>query len=359
MAEGGHLLPNTVRFGIFEVDLRAGELRKRGTKIRLQEKPFQVLAMLLEKPGEVVRREELQNRLWPDTIVEFEHNLNAAVKRLREALGDPADSPRFVETLPRRGYRFIAPIEGQRIVTHRTGQTAEASIAVLPFADMSPQKDQEYFCDGMAEEIINALTKVENLRVASRTSAFQFKNKAEDIRNIGTQLNVRTVVEGSIRIASNKIRITAKLTNVDDGFHLWSESYERDIGNVFALQDEISGTIVTTLQEKLRWDIVREQGPRLVLSKPTYTADLEVYDLYLKGVYFWNEKNVDGVKRSVEYFQKAIEKDSSYPPAYAGLANSYMMLAAWDEDPGSRARLHGMSRELVDHFARLLIPKGV
>jgi serine/threonine protein kinase/Tfp pilus assembly protein PilF len=194
----------------------------------------------------------------------------------------------------------------------------QTSIAVLPFADMSPEKDQEYFCDGMAEELINALTKVPGLRVASRTSAFQFRGKAENIQRIGEQLKAETVLEGSVRKAGTRLRITAQLIKVADGYHLWSEKYDRDTQDVFAVQDEIAQAIV----DKLKVGLLGEQAPLI----RRYTSNQEAYSLYLKGRYFWNKRYEVGVQKGIQLFQQAIEKDPSYALAYAGLADCYSLL---------------------------------
>src|SRR5499427_1046730 len=185
-----------VRFGAFELDPQAGELRKDGTLVRLQEQPLQVLQILLEQPGRVVTREELQQRIWPsDTFVDFDHGINNAIKRLREALGDTAETPHYIETLPRRGYRFMASINALA----ETGVQGIRSIAVLPFVNLSADSENEFFCDGTTEEIISALSHIKNLHVVARTSAFAFKGKHVDLRAVGEQLNVRTILEGSIR----------------------------------------------------------------------------------------------------------------------------------------------------------------
>jgi TolB-like protein/lipoprotein NlpI len=193
------------------------------------------------------------------------------------------------------------------------------SIAVMPFADLSPQKDQEYFCDGMAEELINALTKIKDLRVVARTSAFSFKGKEIDIREIGKKLNVNTILEGSVRKAGNRLRIMAQLINVADGYHLWSEKYDRDIEDVFAIQDEISLAIV----DKLKLKLLKEEKVDLLKR---YTDNLEAYQLYLKGRYFWNKRFEIGLKRGLEFFQQAIERDKGYTLAYSGLADCYILL---------------------------------
>ena len=206
-----------------------------------------------------------------------------------------------------------------------SGASSSPSIAVLPFSNLSADKEQDYFCDGMAEEIINALTHVEGLRVLARTSAFSFRGKEIDIREIGRKLNVKTVLEGSVRKAGSRLRITAQLVNVSDGYHLWSERYERDIGalccpeDIFAIQDEISLAIVDNLRVKLL------KGERTKLAR-RHTDDLDAYNLYLKGRYFWNRRTDSALKRAIEHFQQAVEKDPSYAPAYAGLADAYITL---------------------------------
>jgi serine/threonine protein kinase/Flp pilus assembly protein TadD len=194
------------------------------------------------------------------------------------------------------------------------------SIAVLPFADLSPQRDQEYFCDGIAEELINALTKIENLKVASGSSAFQFKGKGHDIREVGEKLKVKTVLEGSVRKAGNRLRITAELVNVADGYHLWAEKYDCEMEDIFAIQDEISLTIV----DKLKVKLLSEEKAKLIKR---HTDDVEAYNLYLEGRYFWNKRTREGFRRAIEHFEQAIAKDPGFSLAYSGLADSYNLLA--------------------------------
>lgn len=202
------------------------------------------------------------------------------------------------------------------------------SIAVLPFTNLSADPAQDYFCDGMAEEIINSLAQVEGLRVVARTSAFSFKGMQADIREIGNQLNVNTLLEGSVRKAGARVRITAQLVNVFDGYHLWSEKYDRDVGqlccpeDIFAIQDEISLAIV----DNLRITLFGEEKAKLVKR---HTRDLDAYNLYLKGRYFWNKRTEESLRRSIQYFQQAIEEDRDYALAYAGLADSYILLAEY------------------------------
>lgn len=338
------LCAKSVRFGIFEIDPASGELHKDGLKIKLQGQPIQVLTALLEHPGEVVTREELRRRLWPsDTFVDFEHNLNSAVKRLREALGDSADNPRFIETLPRHGYRFIGPIEEpeQRLhsphvrvrlmsvaglivllaaalwfaTTKRQQESSEIppSVAVLPFVNLSPDKDQEYFSDGLAEELLDSLTKVQGLRVAARTSAFQFKGKNEDLRVIGQKLNVSTVLEGSVRKQGGRVRISAQLIQVSDGLHLWSESYDRNLTDVFAVQEEIARAVAGSLR-----------GTLLGQNIPSpQTTTLEAYNAYLQGQYFFARQDEKALERAIASYKQAIKLDPNYAPAWAELSRAH------------------------------------
>jgi len=215
----------------------------------------------------------------------------------------------------------------KELVTHMLKEKTEAekpkpSIAVLPFDDMSPQKDQDYFCDGIAEEIINALTHLENLCVIARTSAFAFKGKREDIREIGRKLNVNVLLEGSVRKAGNKLRITAQIINVEDGSNIWSEQYDRDMEDVFSVQEEISLAIVDKLKIKLL-------GSEKAALEKRHTDNIRAYNLYLKGVYFWNKRDEKDIRRGIEYFERAIENDPQYALAYAGLADSYNVLGFW------------------------------
>jgi TolB-like protein len=309
---------------------------------------------LRERPGQIVTREEIQQRLWPDTIVEFESNLNAAIKRLRDALRDSADNPRFVETIPKRGYRFIAAIPQDVETQAATPEVPDPSIAVLPFRDRSAQQNQEYFCDGITEELTDALTKVENLRVVSRISAFQYKNKTDDVRRIGSELNVSTLLEGSLRKAESRLRITARLTNVKDGCHLWSDSYECDEGELFDIQDQITAAIVNALAQELNWKLAKTSGPKLILSKPTLTKDLVAHDLYLKGVYLSNQKDRQGIEASITFFQQALERDPDYALAHAALAESYMSLASMENNPGERARFYEAGRQELQDYVRLV-----
>ncbi len=233
-----------VRFGAFELDFRASELRKQGTKVKLQEQPFQILQVLLQRPGEIVTREELQQKIWPsDTFVDFDHGLYNAIKRLREALGDSAETPRFVETLSRRGYRFVGRIE--------CDAPQMRSLAVLPLENLSRDPEQEYFAEGLTEALITTLAKIGELRVVSRTSAMQYKGVHKPLREIARELEVDAIVEGSVLRAGRRVRITAQLIDVAKESHLWAESYERDLRDVLALQSELARAIAREIRIKL------------------------------------------------------------------------------------------------------------
>ena len=293
-----------IHFGPFELDVRAGELRKGDARIRLTEQPLQVLLMLLERPGEVVLREEIRARLWPDsTVVEFDHGINSAVRRLRDALRDSADKPRYVETLPRRGYRFIGQVKPAMV----SPVAVTPSIAVLPFANLSGDKENEYFSDGLAEEIINNLARVPGLKVIARTSAFAFKGKQEDIRRIAAALGVANILEGSVRRAGSRIRVVAQLIAAADGSHLWSERYDREMADIFSIQDEIAQAISSALQVQFS------------AVKP-YRPQLPAYDAYLKARYCVAAFTRESLACSREFYERSIALDPGFVEARSGLA---------------------------------------
>ena len=316
-----------IRFGVFDLDLRTGELRKTGRKVRIQEQPLCVLVSLLERPGELVTRDELRRKLWPsDTFVDFETGLNKAIAKIRHVLADSATSPRFVETLPKRGYRFIAPIE--KLAPQRRASRTELepigakvsegapAIAVLPFANMSTDKEDEYFSDGLSEEIINALTKLPGLRVIARTSAFRFRGE-QDLRKFGEALQVGTVLEGSVRKAGNRLRITAQLIDVADDSHIWSERYDCEMTDVFAIQDEISAAIVDRLKLSL--------GGQRAARRPW--PKLAAYEAVLEGRYYWYRFTSADLTKALECFERAVAIDPDYAEAHVGLAHYYVQLA--------------------------------
>ena len=298
-----------IRFGTFELDVRAGELRRGGAKIRLQEQPLRILEMLLAHPGQLVTREELRSKLWPsNSFVDFDHGLNKAIAKLREALGDSAESPRFIETLSRRGYRFL---------NSATTTAAGASIAVLPFLNLSNDPDNELFADGMCEEIINALTQIKKLHVAARTSSFSFKGKHVDLRVIGEQLKVRTVLEGSVRKVGNHLRITAQLVNAADGYHLWAEKYDREMKDIFQIQEDIARSIARRLEVML-------EGEHEPLVRGG-TEDIEAFRLYVQGRSLFFQRG-PRLPRALECFKQAVTQDPNYALAWAALADTYNMV---------------------------------
>jgi TolB-like protein/DNA-binding winged helix-turn-helix (wHTH) protein/Flp pilus assembly protein TadD len=360
-----------LRFGLFEVDLRAGELRKQGLKIRLQAQPFQILALLLEKPRELVSREELRDRLWTaDTFVDFDHGLNKTINKIREALGDSAENPRFIETVARRGYRFIADVsvidEGQvgqaeaaiavsteltapdkkgswpfvgklsalalalllialgawRLRLRNNPATAIRSLAVLPLRNLSADASQDYFADGMTDELITDLAQLRALRVISSTSAMLYKDTHKPLRQIAQELNVDAVVEGSVLRSGDRVRVTAQLIQASDDKHLWAQSYEGDLRNTLALQNQVARAIAAEIQVNL-------SGSEQVALKHARDVDPEAYEAYLKGRYFWNKRTTDGLKKARDFFDQAIAKDSNYAQAYSGLADTYALLGDW------------------------------
>ncbi len=342
----------TVRFGPFQLDLRAAELQHNGTKTKLPEQPFQVLCELVEHPGEVVTREELRQRLWrSDTFVDFEHGLNTAVKRLREILGDSAENPRYIETLPRHGYRLMVPVDRpgpvasaisepslrrrsiwlvvsvavvaavvagllwrQRLL-ERFHPAKIESLAVLPLENLSGNPDEAYFADGMTDALITELGKVTALRVISRQSVMQYKGTTKPVPQIAQELHVDAVVEGSALRAGDKVRITTQLVQAAPERHLWSESYERNLRDVIGLQREISQAIVWEIQGKL----TSQQRIQLVNAPQ---VNPEAYEDYLRGRYHYQRWPL-GFDQATIHFQKAIEKDPNYAPAYSGLALCY------------------------------------
>jgi TolB-like protein/DNA-binding winged helix-turn-helix (wHTH) protein len=355
-----------VRFGVFQVDLAACELFKQGIKIKLQQQPFRVLALLLEHAGEVVTREDLRQAIWPaGTFVEFDLGVDAAIHKLRTALGDSAENPRLVETLPRRGYRFIAAVDGvtaspapadaalqaapipkrKRLLwagamavvvalllavntgglrVSMLGRAATPrihSIAVLPLGNLSGDSAQEYFAEGMTEALVTRLGKTAGLgglQVISHTSAMHFKGTRETLPQIARQLHVDAVIEGAVLRVGNRVRVTAQLIEASTDRHLWAETYERDLRDVLGLQDEIARAITNEVHIRLS-----SSQPSPVASTPARPVDPDAYDLYLRGRAEWNEWTEQGTRKSIEYFERAVQKDPGYAPAWAGLSGAY------------------------------------
>ena len=388
-AESTHI----VRFGDFEFDLRTGELRTERHHIILQEKPFQILTALLERPGEMISREELIKRLWPvGTFVDFDLGLNKAVNRLREALGDSAEQPRFIETFPKRGYRFVAPVtrdgEGfeeasptarahtssdgpNRLRNENAGTpllavlekrafawrpavaagllaivamasyvawrrhssapapTGRIMMAVLPFQNLTGDPEQEYLTDGLTEETIARLggLQPERLGVIARTSVMGYKHGDKRLDQIGRELDVQYVLEGSVRRDRNRLRITAQLIQVKDQSHLWAQEYDRSSQDIIALQDDVAAGVTQEIQA--RWAIEARGHPER--HQP---ANAEAYDAYLRGRYSLNRRTEEGLHNALGYFHAALEADPGYALAYAGLADCYvLMVSTYDISP--------------------------
>jgi len=388
------------RFGLFEVDSRTGELRKQGRQLKLRGRPFDILLLLLARGGDVITREELRQQLWQaDTFVDFDHGLNSAINRLRDALGDSAENPRFIETLPKRGYRFIAPIEvppanvpvavqapaaavtelvqatpvlpettdpapptrrqlsvpSRVVLLLATGALAVAvvvaalylrvgrqspagsprtTLAVLPFQNLSNDAEQEFFSDGFTEEMIAELGTLDpgHLGVIARTTTMLYKNARKDVGQIRKDLGVDYVLEGSIRRAGSRMRITAQLIQTTDMTHLWAESYDRDVSDVLAIQREVAMKIAHSLTLAL-------QRPRA--ERGSTAASFPAYEMCLRGKFFREQATEEGARKAIEYFLRAIAIDPSYAPAHSGLEDSYRLLGApgWEvEQPADLLR---------------------
>jgi TolB-like protein/Tfp pilus assembly protein PilF len=304
-----------VKFGLFEVNLEDAELRKSGMRQKLVGQPFEVLRVLLERPQALVTREELQQRIWPkDTFVDYDLALKKAVNRIREVLGDSAESPRFIETVPRQGYRFIANIN------HETPKFP--SLAVLPLDNLSHDPEQEYFAEGLTEALTTTLAKIGDLRVVSRTSAMLYKGARKPLHEIARELEVDMVVEGTVLRVGRRVRITAQLIDAKAEAHLWAESYERDLRNVLAVQSDVARAIAREVQVKL----TPQEEAQLAQAGP---INPEAYEDYLKGRYYWNRRTQEGHSKAAHYFQQAIAKDPGFAAALAGLADCFSGLGCF------------------------------
>ncbi|PYU57934.1 MAG: hypothetical protein DMG56_21450 [Acidobacteria bacterium] len=390
------------RFAAFEINLHSGELRKSGMRLRLSGQPFQVLAVLVERPGELVTREELRSKLWlADTFVDFDHGLNNAVARIREVLDDSSDAPRYVETIPRRGYRFIAPLTDLRptagpasaklgpaseitrrqasapsvlptekrpirrrvllggvavlalftiilalyrsSAAKRTTHPAINSLAVLPLKNLSGDPGQEYLADGMTEALIGYLSRIHDLRVISRTSAMHFKDSSLAVPEIARTLRVDAIVEGSVIREGSRIRVHAQLIRAATDEHFWSETYDRELREVLALQSDVAQSIA----RKVEVTVTGKEHERLTAARP---VSPEVYESYLKGR-FAKGNNRAEIEESIAYFEEAIRKDRTFAPAYVGLADAYdsLGLVFIGVPPGEvRPKVIGAARKALE-----------
>jgi TolB-like protein/DNA-binding winged helix-turn-helix (wHTH) protein len=378
----------TLRFGVFQVNLAARELRKHGVRIRLPGQPFCVLSILLERSGQVVSREEMRDKLWEaDTFVDYERSLNSAIRKLRAVLGDSQESPRYIETVPRLGYRFIAPVEEisssaespltgpfepttsgptaklvelparrwslilgipailltmaagyfmwSRARTRPQPSGERLMLAVLPFENLTGDPAQDYLSDGLTEEMIAQLGHLdpEHLGVIARTSVMHYKHTTEQAGQIGRELGVQYVLEGSLRRESDRVRITAQLVQMKDQTHIWSRQYDRELKSLLALQAEIAQETADEIEVALGRGRKAWTADRKLASPSSYQA----YDLYLKGRYFWNKRTKDGFQQAADYFQQSIAIDPNYARAYAGLADAFALMSSWSFVPQTEA----------------------
>ena len=363
------------QFGVFELDPRRAELRKQGVKVKLQDQPLKVLQLLLENSGQIVTREQLRSRIWPaNTFVEFDHGLYSAMARLREALGDSSESARFIETVARRGYRFIAPVTSVGAVANpvtpaaTTNQQAFSrkavlsvvigltgggvllglilglniansrdwlwrhsnpqvrSLAVLPLENLSGDPGQEYFADGMTEELITQLAQLGKVRVISRTSIMQYKGVRKPLPQIGKELGADAVLEGSVVRSGQHVRITAQLIDAARDQHLWAGTYDRDMGDVLTLQAEMANAIAAEVRAKITSD-ARSRAVKVTRVDP------EEQDLYLRARYHLSKGDQAEINKGIEYFRQAIARSPQDARNYAGLADSYLALSDYYLSP--------------------------
>lgn len=364
-----------IRFGVFEADLVSCELRKQGLKVRLSGQPFQLLAALLEHPGEVVTREELRGRLWPsDTFVDFDRALNKCVNRVREVLGDSAEIPRYIETIPRRGYRWVMPVTrydpaaeqlpvpadsrsveeetlpgstqswlvlhalwagvaialiAVALVAHdvwprswsnaNSGSSPIRALAILPLDDLSIDSGQEHLADGLTDALITTLASTDQLRVISLSSSLHFKGTKKSIAEISRALDVDAIVQGSVLRHKSRVRINVRLLRTPPETDAWAGSYEGDFDDLLRLEAQVSGDIAREIQIRLSPDLHTQSEHARPAVNPA------AYELYLKGRFFWNKRTEAGMQRAARYFEDAIRADPTYASAYAGLADSYLL----------------------------------
>lgn len=357
----------TVLFAGFELNLKTGELRQDGVAIRLQPQPTLILTLLVSRPGSLVTREEIQQRVWgTETFIDFDTGLNSAIRQIRHALKDDTEAPRFIETVPRRGYRFLAPLEKienngrepavQPLATPYRSDTVHAakprawrhakwllaggvmlasllviviwpwlsrgrgdaidSVAVLPFVNASTDPDAEYLSDGIPETLIGQLSQIPRLKVMARSTVFRYKGANVDPQKVGRELNVRAVLTGKVLQRGEMLTISMELMDVRDGSQLWGKQYNRKLADTLAVQEDIAREVT----DKLRLRLASVEEKRLTAH---VTENVEAYQLYLKGRYHWNKRTPDGIQKAIESFQQAIEKDPGYALAYAGLADCY------------------------------------
>ena len=322
-------MSSIVHFGSFEVNLAARELRKQGIKIHLSDQAFQVLALLLERPGEVVGRDELRGQLWRgETFVDFDAGLNKIINRLREALSDSASNPRFIETIAKRGYRLLAPVTAARASSRRDA-SRKLRLAVLPFDNMSADSGQEFFSDGLTEEMISELGRMnpKRLGVIARTSTMVYKHSGKRIDEIGSELDVDYILEGSVRRAEGRARITVQLIQVSDQTHLWAESYDRELIDILRVQREVARRVAGVLA----FELLPAPEPNLAV------ISVDGYEAYLQGKYFWNQGSGEAARTAIRWFEECVKRDPNCALAYSAMADCYGRLGWFGMLPAREA----------------------
>jgi TolB-like protein len=318
-----------IRFGVYELDLGSLELTKSGMPLKLQPQPSRVLALLARKAGTLVTREEIRDCVWgTDTFVDVDKGLGFCLKKVRAVLGDNARTPHFIETLPRRGYRFIYPVESATKVLHWSSHQEprqELVLAVLPFGNLSGDASQEYFADGMTETLIIELARISAIRVISRTSVMQYKGLSRPLPQIARDLHANIILEGAVVRSGRRVRITARLIDAATDRHVWADSYERELQDILDLQSEVARAIASEIRVKL----TPEEEKRLATTR---TVNPAAYENYLKGRFYWNKRTPSALRKSIDYFKQAITQDPSSARAYAGLADSYLVLGFYEAD---------------------------
>jgi TolB-like protein/Tfp pilus assembly protein PilF len=319
-----------IRFGAFELDAANGELRKAGISLKIHPQPLRVLLLLAEHPGRAVTREEIQHCLWGDnTFVDFERGINFCVNQIRATLGDDAEKPRYVETLPRRGYRFIAPVKvgvGQladESISERPADPALRSLAVLPFENLSGDPEQDYFADGTTDALITELGKISALRVISRQSTMQYKSTKKTVPQIARELMVDALVEGSVLRVGDRVRVSAQLIEAMPERHLWANSYDRQVSDVLALHGEMARTVA----KEIKVILTPQEETRLAGGRALNPAANEAY---FRGRFFLDRRTKENLDQAQADFQQAIELDPTFAPAYASLSEVYLSLVLYD-----------------------------
>ena len=348
------------RIGEWRVDPDLNELSREEQSIRLEPRTMRLLLYLAAHAGRVVEVQQLLDEIWPNVVV-TQSSVYQAVLQLRRILGDDTEHPSYIENVPRRGYRLIAPVassdtppaaaaqpavsrvrDAPEVQNVRNVPALEKSIAVLPFTNISTDQENEYFGDGLAEEILNALSHIPELHVAARTSSFSFKNKGASVSEIADRLRVATVLEGSVRRAADRLRITVQLVDAKTGFHLWSERFDRQLADIFEIQDEIAGAIAQRLRVTLG-------------SADTHpTANVEAYEFYLRGRYEWHQRSPTTTRTAIKDFEQSLTLDPNNALAFAGLADCYAVLSNYGWMPTGEAR--GRAHEAMQR-AVTLAPK--